>query len=135
MDRAAGLAAAVSFSMDLPAKSLPCPVLRYAGPVDMAQNHDTELISLGRAFIHARRRYRRLRRTDVDDWAAWSAAMDNTTAVARRIGHVQPDSPAGLLVRYRALHWLLLEQDDAIMDDEGRRAFIAFGRALRRLVP
>ena len=37
MDRVAGLAAAVSFSMDLPAKSLPCPVLRYAGPVDMAQ--------------------------------------------------------------------------------------------------
>ena len=104
------------------------------GTGHMEQDNDTELIALGRAFTCVRRRYRRLPRTEGDNWAAWSAAMEDTTTVARRIGRVQPDGPAGLLIRYRALHWLLIEQDDVIMDDEGKRAFEAFGTALRRLI-
>ena len=45
-----------------------------------------------------------------------------------------PTTIADLAVRYHALHWLLLGQDNVTMDDEGEEAFLAFGRALRRLV-
>lgn len=122
--------------VDLSGKSLPCrlPRTNVRGNEAMEHAPDAELIALGREFARARRRYRRLRKGRAGDWTAWSAAMEEATELARRVGRVRPVSPSGLLVRYEAVVWLLLEQDDAIVDDEGRRAFLAFGRALRRLV-
>ena len=99
----------------------------------MERTDDAELIALGGELTRARRRYRRLRKDRADRWGAWSAAIEETTTIARRIGRLQPDDLPGLLICYQALHWLLLEQDDVIMDEEGRHAFHAFGGAVRQL--
>jgi hypothetical protein len=74
-----------------------------------------------------------LKRNAGADWAAWSDAVDETNRLARSIGRISPRTLSDLQVRYEALAWLLLEADDVIMDAGARAAFIAFGRALRRL--
>ena len=91
---------------------------------------DDRLVSLGHELQRLRRRCRRLHATD---WASWSSTVEETNSLAQRISHMEPRTLAGLLVRYEALAWLLVEADDVIMDTRACSSFIAFGRALKRL--
>ena len=92
-----------------------------------------ELLGLGRDLGRLRRRCRRLARHKGLNWAEWSAAVEQTNHVARQIGRVDPRDLAGLLVRYEALAWLLLEADDVIVDKVAKKGFVALGRAMRGL--
>ena len=96
----------------------------------MQTSGEADLATLGRELASLRRRTRRRRATD---WTSWSAAVDQANAVSRRICRVPPRSLDDLVVRYAALHWQLVEVDDAIVDAKARRAFIAFGRALKQM--
>jgi hypothetical protein len=92
-----------------------------------------DLSELGCELDQLRRKCRRLRRRADQDWTSWSAAVDETNRLARRISRVTPQTLPDLLVRYEALTWLVIGGDDVIMDAGARAVFIAFGRALRRL--
>jgi hypothetical protein len=59
--------------------------------------------------------------------------VEEANQLARRISRLHPQGLSDLQVRYNALGWLMLEADDVIVDRAARRAFIAFGRALRQL--
>ena len=96
----------------------------------MEQDENATLAELGRELLRLRRRTRRLHGAD---WGPWSEAVEQANAVSRLICRVQPRSLDDLVVRYDALHWQLVEVDDAIVDATAKRAFIAFGRALRRM--
>jgi hypothetical protein len=62
-----------------------------------------DLGQLGAELGRLRRRCRQLKRRADIDWATWSAAVEETNALAQRIGRTPPDDLAGLLVRYDAL--------------------------------
>jgi hypothetical protein len=94
---------------------------------------DGDLLELGRDLERLRRRCHRLQRRKEQHWAEWSAAVAETTILARRVGRLEPRSLDGLRVRYGALAWMLVEADDVIVDVVARRAFIAFGRAVQQL--
>jgi hypothetical protein len=94
---------------------------------------DADLLALGRHLQQLPRRCLRLEREKEDRWAEWSAAVEETTTVATRISRLEPSGLEGLLVRYEAVAWMMLEADEVIVDGGARRAFVAFGKVLRQL--
>jgi branched-subunit amino acid aminotransferase/4-amino-4-deoxychorismate lyase len=94
---------------------------------------DGELLELGRDLERLRRRCRRLHLQKQERWAQWSAAIAETTALARKISRLAPTSLEGLLVRYNAVAWMALEADDVIVDRRARLALVSLGRAMRQL--
>jgi hypothetical protein len=84
-----------------------------------------------------RRRVRRLRAKvrpggDAAELARWSQAVSECANLCERIGKEPAHGLTGLAVKYRALLWLLIE-DDVILDRAVRRRLLEFGSELDAL--
>jgi hypothetical protein len=84
------------------------------------QHDDQELAAMGEQLERLRRRVRRLQRRvrpgdDQVSWARWSRSVAECEAIAEKIIAMKANGLRGVAIKYRALIWLLVD-DDVLVD-------------------